>query len=91
MDLQVLGLLASVGSLLVSGVIAYTFQVAKGEVLRLRAEIAEARVRELEARTKEREEMRAWINGSFMRAAVVEARWTEIMHRIGELERHAEG
>ncbi len=80
MELEIVGLVASLGSLAASAVIAYTVQAAKSEVLALRVEIAEARLRE-------REEMRQWINGSFMRASYVEARLAEMMHRLEELER----
>lgn len=91
MDLGLIQFALSVGSLVVAGVMSHVMQSAKSEVLKLRAEIAEGRLLELQARAKEREEMRVWINGSFMRSALVEARWTELSHRLGELERNAEG
>ena len=82
--IAVIGALGSVAS----GYVALTL---KAQVADLRREAAEARLRDAEARLKDREETRAWINGSFMRSAVVEARWMEMQHRLRELERHAEG
>jgi hypothetical protein len=90
-ELGIIQVAASVSSLVIAAGMAHILQTAKAEVLKLRAEIAEGRVLELQARAKERDDMLAWINGSFMRAAVVEARWTELSHRMGALERNAEG
>lgn len=42
--------------------------------LRLRAEVADLRAELTTARAKDREELMAFMNGSFMRAAVVEAK-----------------
>lgn len=89
MDLSQIQFAMSVGSLVVAGVMAHVIQTAKSEVLRLRAEIAEGRLAEAQARERERDELRKWINGSFMRTSLVEARWTELIHRVGELERNA--
>lgn len=61
---------------LISGYSTLTIRAA---MERLRADLAEARA-------KEREEMREWINGSFMRAAVAESRIKSVEFRVEHCE-----
>lgn len=85
-EINQIQLAMSVGSLAVAGVMAHVMQSAKSEVLKLRVEIAEGRIQEMQARQKERDELRAWLNGSFLRASVVEARFTEFNYRLSRIE-----
>lgn len=56
----------------------------------LRTEIALARVKDLEARAAQREELMKWINGSFMRVPVVEAHLQKIGLQIQDVERRVQ-
>jgi hypothetical protein len=71
----VLGVLTSLGLC----VLAYTTILTKLEVQKLRSEV-------IEGRAKDREELRVWINGSFLRASVVELMHQELERRIEALE-----
>ncbi len=53
----------------------------KASMDRMRADMAEARA-------KDRDELREWINGSFMRAAVAESELRAIVIRIDHIERN---
>lgn len=57
--------------------------------LRLRAEIAELRTQIADERRKDREELRDWINGSFLRAGEAHARMEGLEHRVAMVERRA--
>jgi hypothetical protein len=61
---------------LISG---YSTATIRAAMERLRADLSEARARE-------REEMREWINGSFMRAAVAESKIKSIEFRVEHME-----
>lgn len=56
------------------------------EIANLRTKMAENYAKDLERRAAERAELMKWINGSFMRATVVEARLIEIERRIQNVE-----
>jgi hypothetical protein len=64
---------------LATAVCAVFAMILRMELSKLRAEISEAR-------TRDREEMREWINGSFMRAKVVEAEIKSIKTRVEFVE-----
>ena len=49
--------------------------------------VAEMRLEIANARSKDKEEMKAWINGSFMRSKEVEKDLDGMKHRIDEVER----
>lgn len=69
---------------LISG---YSTLAIRAAMERLRADLAEARA-------KEREELRKWINGSFMRSAVAESHIKSVELRVEhceqELRKHCE-
>lgn len=54
--------------------------------LNTRATIAELRREISEGRNEDREALRAWINGSFMRASVVEAKMAAFERRLSLIE-----
>jgi len=74
-----IGTIVSIGTLVVSGVLAYMTKSTLADLNKLRTEIAEARLQDTI-------QMRAWINGSFMRASDVRAELVE-MSRAAELAR----
>ena len=49
--------------------------------------MSEMRLEISEGRAKDREEIKTWINGSFMRAKEVEAQFRAMEHRMDEVER----
>ena len=71
--------ITAVASALAALVCAYFSLVVRGEVAKLRAEIAESRMRD-------REDLRQWINGSFMRARETQAKLDEMEHRLDNVE-----
>ena len=54
--------------------------------LQMRAALAEMRAAAAEARTRDREETRTWINGSFMRSKEVEKEFDGFKSRLSSLE-----
>lgn len=58
---------------------AYFSLAMRLEVAKLRAEMAGNRM-------QDREELRQWINGSFMRAATAQAKLDEMEHRLDNVE-----
>jgi len=58
---------------------AFFTLMVRVEVAKLRAEIAQNRM-------CDREELREWINGSFMRAATAQAKLDEMEHRLDNVE-----
>ena len=67
------------GTLIVSALLAYLSKSTLADLNKLRAEIAEARLQDTI-------QMRAWINGSFLKASDVRAELVE-MSRAAELAR----
>lgn len=61
-------------------------QKVRTEMQKIRTEIAEAHTASVVARSNERDELRTWINGSFMRAKIVEAELNGMDARIGRIE-----
>ena len=55
--------------------------------LSLRASLEKMRADFAESRSKDREDLREWINGSFMRTKLVQAELDAIVVRIDHLER----
>jgi hypothetical protein len=68
---------------LVAGYFALSLRSA---IETLRTEIAEARTKDSESRVKERDELKTWINGSFMRAKIVEAEISGMDSRVERIE-----
>ena len=54
--------------------------------LTVRAAVADLKAAIAEQRMQDREEMRSWINGSFMRAGVAEARIESLTRRLDLVE-----
>lgn len=75
-DLQGVAAVAACVAALIS---TFSSLNVRAAVERLRADMAEARA-------KEREELREWINGSFLRAKVAEAELHAIENRIAFIE-----
>jgi hypothetical protein len=63
--------------------------LASWSALSMRAAMSELRKELAEARSKDREELREWINGSFLRASVVTSELKAVDHRLNFLERKA--
>lgn len=57
--------------------------------LRVRAAVSDLKAHFERMRSEDREKLRDWINGSFMRIPVVEARMTELYHRLERVEEEA--
>ena len=60
--------------------------VSSFATLAIRAAMNKLRADLAEARARDRDELREWINGSFMRAAVAESRIKSIEFRVEQVE-----
>ena len=54
--------------------------------LMVRVEVSRLREKITEYRMQDREDLRHWINGSFMRAATAQAKIDEMEHRLDNVE-----
>jgi hypothetical protein len=86
MTIENLAAVCAVISMISAGVAVYVSLSVRLAVAQLRAELADGRTKDSEARGKEREEMKNWINGSFMRAVVVETKFLEYDRRLKHVE-----
>lgn len=68
--------MACAAAAMISG---YSALTVKAAMEKLRADLAESRA-------KDRDELRSWINGSFLRAKVVEAELAGVDMRLSRLE-----
>ena len=71
------------------GIVGFSAVCSLGSIivnLQMRAALAEMRAAAAEARSKDREETRDWINGSFMRAKEVEREFDGFKSRLSKLE-----
>jgi hypothetical protein len=66
--------------------IAITTALAAWSNINLRASHDRMRAELTEARGQDREELKRWINGSFMRSATVEAKLEALRDRVSALE-----
>ena len=68
---------ASLASLLAASVAGYASMAMRLELAKLRQEIAEARARD-------KDEIRGYLNGSFMRASTVQAELDSVRERVND-------
>lgn len=69
-----------------AAIVAWVALYVRAELGKIRLEMAEARRHEAEARAADKIETRNWINGSFMRASLVESRLKDIAERLDRAE-----
>jgi len=86
MDWHAIEAITGVVCALATLISAYTALTVRAAIAKLREEAAELRAKEAESRARERDELKTWINGSFMRAKIVEAELGGMDSRIGRLE-----
>ena len=60
------------------------------DVAELKQDIADMRLHFAERLAEDKQEIRNWINGSFMRAAVVEGQWKDTTRRLDDVTRRLE-
>jgi len=86
MDWHALEAITGVVCALAALVSVYTVLTVKASIADLRTEIANQRTLDAAKRTEERDELKSWINGSFMRAAIVKGEIDGVTARVDRLE-----
>lgn len=83
-------ILPSVLSTGIAVVSVFITQFNRSMMQSVKLEIAQLRLEMAETRSKDRDDLRSWINGSFLRAREVEAKFEGLDRRIDEVERRSE-
>lgn len=79
---------AGLAQVLAAGATAWVMLYIRAELAKIRLEMSEQRSAEAAARATDKLETRNWINGSFMRAALVEARLKDMADRLDRGSEH---
>lgn len=88
--MELIGIIRDVGGVLASIVVAWVALYVRSEIAAVKAEmdhaLNEMRVEFLKVLSEDKQETRNWINGSFMRSALVDSKIGDISRRVDRLE-----
>ena len=86
MDWHAIEVVTGILCALAAAISVYTVLTIKASIADLRTEIANQRTDDAAKRNTERDELKSWINGSFMRAAIVKGEIDGVTARVDRLE-----